>query len=355
MNILYILTLEPIETRYTSQWAIELPKIIEKYIEENKLQYEVVSIFGDLNEVSNSTTEGAFLNFIDTNIWKNTQINKFLHLVKNDKIKNGDKVLFPDAWHTGIIQLRYVFDLLKLNVEIHSLWHAGSYDPNDFLGRLIEDKNWSFSIERASFHASTKNYFATSYHKVLFNNTLFHKIDFINKSFVVGFPFDYLEETLKPYKNLQKKDRIIFPHRLAPEKQVEIFDELAKEMPEYEFVVCQRQKLTKHEYYTLLGESKIVFSANTQETLGISIFEGLLLDVVPFVPSRLSYNEMYFSLYYSIWSESFQSFLHYKNDVISSIKNIIGNYEKYIEFIRNTNLTVKKFFNSTSLLNEIFK
>ena len=63
-------------------------------------------------------------------------------------------------------------------------------------------------------------------------------------------------------------------------------------MPQYEFVVAQERQLTKNEYHNLLGEAKLVFSANLQETLGISWYEGALVDTIPMVPNRLSYKEM---------------------------------------------------------------
>ena len=34
---------------------------------------------------------------------------------------------------------------------------------------------------------------------------------------------EYMKDALKDYKNLKKKDLILFPHRIAPEKQPEIF------------------------------------------------------------------------------------------------------------------------------------
>ena len=51
--------------------------------------------------------------------------------------------------------------------------------------------------------------------------------------------------------------------------------------------------MTKDEYHNILGEAKIVFSANLQETLGISAYEGALVGAIPMVPDRLSYTEMY--------------------------------------------------------------
>ena len=35
-----------------------------------------------------------------------------------------------------------MLDLFQIDATIHALWHAGSYDPQDFLGRKIGDKPW---------------------------------------------------------------------------------------------------------------------------------------------------------------------------------------------------------------------
>ena len=104
---------------------------------------------------------------------------------------------------------------------------------------------------------------------------------------------------------MEKRDLYLFPHRVAPEKQVEIFKDLAQRLPQYDFVVCQDQELTKNEYHNLLGEAKMVFSANLQETLGISWYEGALVDAIPMMPDRLSYSEMALDVfkYPSEWTE----------------------------------------------------
>ena len=104
---------------------------------------------------------------------------------------------------------------------------------------------------------------------------------------------EYIESDLAPYKGMEKEDIILFPHRLAPEKQPEVFDYLAEQMPEYKFIKCQELNLSKEEYHNLLGKAKMVFSANLQETLGISVYEGLVVGAIPLVPDRLSYSEMW--------------------------------------------------------------
>ena len=60
-----------------------------------------------------------------------------------------------------------------------------------------------------------------------------------------------------------------------------IFRDLGKEFIDVEFVVAQDKVPTKDEYHMLLMRSKVVFSANTQETLGIGCYEGTLVGALP--------------------------------------------------------------------------
>lgn len=334
MNI-FIMALEPLDTRYTGQWFNGLPLLISEEAKKRGVQVCVHNIAGE--QTSTEVTKGAFLDFYATNIWKNTQVNRLVEFFQNGLVKPGDKVLFTDAWHTGITQVRYMSELMKVPVEIHSMWHAGSYDPQDFLGRLIDDHRWTFNTERGLFFASHFNYFATGFHKDLFINTLFdastdgERTRARKRCSISGQPHAALVDALAPFKGMEKRDLILFPHRIAPEKQVEIFRDLAKEMPNAEFVVCQDTKLTKDEYHRLLGESKIVFSANLQETLGISAMEGVLVDSIPFVPDRLSYSEMYSGefLYPSEWTTSWEAYQEHKVEIIRTLTYFLYHYDDY--------------------------
>jgi hypothetical protein len=155
---------------------------------------------------------------------------------------------------------------------------------------------------------------------------------------------------------MPKRDLILFPHRIAPEKQVEIFRDLKEHLPQYEFVVCQDQQLTKNEYHNLLGEAKIVFSANLQETLGISCYEGAVVDAIPMVPDRLSYTEMYYDTfkYPSEWTESFESYTKHRQELCYKIIQYIDNYEKFLPQLRKQTLSLTdNFFSATGLLERL--
>jgi len=352
----YIVDLEKLETRYTKQWSSHVPNLIKQH------GHKVVVISGP-EDIPSIPTPGMFLNFSATNVYKAVQVEKISRLFCEGKIKDGDYFLFTDAWHPGVINLKYMIDLLGINAKIGGLWHAGSYDKWDGLGRLVGDKPWVRHAEKSFFYAFDHNYFATDFHIDMFCLNLlrtssgFYK-DWITSGKIVrtGWPMEYMDDILTPYKNMSKRELILFPHRIAPEKQVEIFRDLAKQLPQYEFVVCQDQQLSKDEYHTLLGQSKIVFSANLQETLGISCYEGTLVDAIPMVPDRLSYSEMYHERfkYPSEWTESFEKYEAYRDHLRHHIVTTMTHYDKRVEQVQTQaeDLT-EQFFSAGKLLEHI--
>jgi hypothetical protein len=361
----FLIDLEAVETRYTGQWKTHVPSLLRKAGHN-------VQIISGPTDIPNATTPGAFLNFGGTNIYKASQVEQMGRLFCNGAVHPGDHFIFTDAWHPGIINLKYMSELLGIPITTHGLWHAGSYDPQDFLGRLVGDKPWVRNAEKSFFHAFDHNYFATNFHIKMFVTNLLNDYPTENPwleedladiiagedpRFVrTGWPMEYFQDTLAPYKGMKKRDMILFPHRIAPEKQVEIFRDLATHLPQYEFVVCQDQQLTKHEYHTLLGEAKMVFSANLQETLGISWYEGAVVDAIPMVPDRLSYSEMAFDTfkYDSAWTESYDAYDSARPAVCNKIIQYMNHYEQFLPQVRKqTEVLHEQFFSARYLLDNI--
>lgn len=313
-------------------------------------------------DVPQATTPGAFLNFAGTNSYKSQQLLKIAEMFAKGTVKAGDYFLYTDAWNPTVIQVKYMSELLNIPVKLGGMWHAGSYDPQDFLGRLIGDAPWVRSAEHSMFSCYDHNFFATKFHVDLFASEFF---DWIGDEMlanndtvkIVGWPMEYLENILAPYKTSEKKNKIIFPHRLAPEKQLEIFKDLARTMPEYEWFIAQDQNLSKDEYHRHLAESKIVFSANLQETLGISVYEGAIVGTYPMVPDRLSYREMWnaWFKYPGEWTENWASYEQNKDQLVDRIRNIMGaNSEEFNESIKDlTDNHTKNFFSGNKLYKTI--
>jgi len=293
---LYILTLEPLEQRYTKQWHKYFKKEFSK-------SFNVKYIDGIIG--SDKIKKGKFLDINKTNIWKAEQVIKIANLFNENKIKKGDIFFIADGWHYGITALKYMSQLNDIPIKIFAYWHAATWDDNDFITQAGL-RSWAPLNEAGWLCACDGHFVATQYHKDMivdyFNeNEMFdgeiklYMKDLSKKIHVVGFPMDWEKEIngLISKKKVEKEDIVVFPHRLDKEKCPEVFDELASLMPEYKFIKTLEVTKNKKEYYELLKKAKIIFSASAQETFGIGTVEAMCLGALPVVTNKLSYLELY--------------------------------------------------------------
>jgi glycosyltransferase involved in cell wall biosynthesis len=113
-------------------------------------------------------------------------------------------------------------------------------------------------------------------------------------------------------RTVSKEKIVIFPHRIAPEKNPEAFYELAdrfagrgwrfvvstnnphvadtlKPSSSRVEVVCHK---TKQDYYDFLNTCSIYYSNATQETFGYALHEAIAFGLAVVAPMRCSYPEM---------------------------------------------------------------
>lgn len=315
MKTIFLVPIEPIDSRYTKQWYENIPRIIGDRISELGLEpFEVITIDG--RGANNATTTGAFLDFAATNMYKASQVEAISKLFMNGKVKAGDKFLVTDAWNFAITAIRYMSDLLEIPVEIHGIWHAGHYDPTDILGMKMQ-KNWPPHQERAWYHACDYNWFATNFHRTMFLTNL--DITDTYKAQRSGQPHEYIIPQLEALKDTEKEDKVIWPHRYNADKQPDIAEDLRSE---FDMIITAKMGLKKEEYYKQLASSKVIFSCALHENLGISIMEAVLAGVVPVLPDRCSYAEMYPKefLYPSVWTSNYENYTHYKPQLTEFIR-----------------------------------
>jgi len=293
MKKLYIITLEPIEKRYTAQWHRYWKPEFSKY-------FNVEYIDG--RTITDKIEAGRFLDINQTNMWKAVQIQVMSEMFFNNKIKEGDIFLFMDGWHFGITALKYMAQLNNIPIKIFAYWHAGTYDEHDFISQAGLGK-WAKFNEIGWFKACDGHFVATEFHKQLIWQAVRKTGHVIERSklHVVGFPMDFkktIDEVLpKKDRSVFREDNIVFPHRMDKEKNPDTFDKLNHLFPDYTFIKTLTITKNKKEYYELLSKSKISFSASLQETFGIGTVEAMFLGCVPLVPRRLSYVELYDGLF----------------------------------------------------------
>ena len=280
--MIYVVPIEPIDARYTKQWYFNIPQKLQE------LGAEVITIDGKVE--NNKTTPGAFLDFCRTNAYKSEQIVEIATLFENGNVKAGDKFLVTDAWNYAIIAIRYMSTLMNIPVEIHGIWHAGSYDRTDILGMKM-DLNWSISFERSLFEACDWNYFGTHFHRDMFIANV--GITNRHRAIVSGQPHELLLQQLNKVEKVLKEDIVIWPHRASEDKNYDIAKILQKRYSN--FIITQEfdPPLTKEEYYKKMSQCRVIFSCALHENLGISVMEGTMLGCIPVVPNSSSYREMY--------------------------------------------------------------
>ena len=98
--------------------------------------------------------------------------------------------------------------------------------------------------------------------------------------------------------------------------------------------------------------------ANLQETLGISWYEGALVDAIPMVPDRLSYSEMAVPefKYRSEWTKDFDSYTLNKSQIVNQIRDYIENYNTYLpKLAEQRKLLSTEYFNGKLIYEQIKK
>lgn len=324
---IWIFSLEPLDSRYTAQWHKHIPNLLTTAAGDN---FNVIQIDG--TQRTTKVTSGAFLNFSDTNYWKSSQLCNFVEFLDSGKVTPNDKFLFTDAWNPVITQIAYMRDLLSQKWELHGIWHAGAYDPSDILGYKMQ-KPWPWEAEKSWFYSLDYNYFASYFHMDLFLNNLHIPVTGYSKAKFSGQPYEYLIEELGRYWDTPKDGNIIWPHRYNNDKQPAIIEDLGKD---FNVIITQKLSLSKAEYYHRLGQASINFSCSLHENLGVSVTEGVMAGVIPVVPDRCSYKEMYLPefKYPSEWTTSVANFKLYRAELVEFINERIVNRDKYLDALK---------------------
>lgn len=271
--------IERLEERYSDQWYLWFMKSFEKF-GVNPI------VVGDSKK--RKITTGQFLDVIETSAYKAGQMTEIISLIEAGF---EGSIFFMDLWFPGIEHIAYIRNNAKKNLKIEGILHAGTWDANDFLSKN-GCGSWAKFTESGWFEMSDRIFVATKYHAELIKIST--KCNVEKKMEVVEFPC-YRNDALSGI--FVREDVVVFPHRLADEKQPLVFADVEKRYREMfpegsaRFVRTKDVCKTKSDYYQLLAGSKACFSSALQETFGIAMLEGVALGCVPIAPNRLSYPE----------------------------------------------------------------
>jgi hypothetical protein len=158
-----------------------------------------------------------------------------------------------------------------------------------------------------------------------------------------GQPHEYIIPQLEALVDTPKQDKVIWPHRYNADKQPDIAENLKTN---FDVVITAKMGLSKEDYYKELASSKIIFSCALHENLGISIMEAVLAGVIPVLPDRCSYAEMYPNefLYPSVWTSNYENYCAYKIQLAEYIRDRMDNPEKYAKALELAQAIIKDHY-----------
>jgi len=251
-------------------------------------------------EIDTEIKRGQFLDIVNTCKFKAAQLQMVADLFNEGKIENGDSFLIGDIFFPGIEMIKYMSELLELDVKVFGINYAGRADKTDFVQQL---SYWADASE-AGYHFICDGIFVGSDdHK---ENVCNHFKLNPATVYTTGLVWD-LE-----YMNLftsegDKEDFVIWPHRFSKEKGIAELIEFAKFTDKKIIITSSgpakdlgklpknieyRHSLTKAEYFDLMKRAKWYLSTAYQETFGYTIQEAIYFGCEILVPNRACCPEM---------------------------------------------------------------
>jgi glycosyltransferase involved in cell wall biosynthesis len=286
MSKIIYLPLEELPQRYTGMMnAAIYPKVD-------------ISLYPKV-EIDAEIKRGQFLDIVNTCKFKAAQLQMVADLFNEGKVEDGDAFLVGDIFFPGIEMIKYMSELLNIDVRVYGINYAGRADKTDFVQQL---SYWADASE-AGYHFICDGIFVGSED---------HKTNVINHFnlnpatvHATGLVWDLTYMYKFPYK--EKEDFVIWPHRFSKEKGINELLEFAestdkkiiitssgpaKDLGKLPKNIEYRHSLTKAEYFELMAKARWYLSTAYQETFGYTIQEAIYFGCEVLVPNRACCPEM---------------------------------------------------------------
>lgn len=315
------LGLEPLEERYTGQWARWLPETLASL-------GHVLDLHGETLEASVVT--GAFLDLHSHAYWQAKQLAKVARLFHNGAVQDGDVFWLDDIEFPGMEQIRYLARLSGIRVFIFGFLHAASYTREDFMAPMADVGQYA---ERSWVAACDAVFVGSQYHAQTFVSRRCQgatDATIVGKVHMTGNPFRSAElhrvAGAAPGVYADRDIHVLYPHRPDREKRPLYFLRWAEALlardpttriafttgrasyrstndpttaeailafaAENSANVTVHTGLTRADYLRLLARARLVVSTAIEENYGYAMAEALAMGAVPFMPAAYSYPEL---------------------------------------------------------------
>jgi len=254
-------------------------------------------------DIDEEIKRGQFLDIVNTCKFKAAQLQMIADLFNENKVENGDAFLIGDIFFPGIEMIKYMSELLGIDVKVYGINYAGRADSTDFVQQL---SGWS-DVSEQGYHLICNGIFVGS------DDHRKNVIEYfgLNPATVhtTGLVWDleYMESFKKKIGTPEKEDFVIWPHRWCEEKGIKELLQFAKNTKKKIIITSSGPKkdlgklpknieyrygLTKAEYFELMAKARWYLSNGFQETYGFTVQEAIFFNCNILVPNRACYAEM---------------------------------------------------------------
>lgn len=334
-----------------------------RYQHLNRYWQEAFQRIDDKVKVIEGPENNSCESILETLAYRNDQLKKILKIAP--KLKDGDIVVFTDAWDYSLLPLQYLRKELNVDIRIIGFWGDGFFSK-DLAGvrqwnRFYKDKgtNWAKQFEKSIFQSTDFNCFKDEQLQIQFRIRYFPLMNY-KESYVTGMPFGYLYDEGKDVDFSKKENIIVFPYELTEETQEWLFDSLKDDFPDWTFVTFAKTEAYKREQFRdLLRKAKVVFCANKHDVDPTVLFEAMCYGCWPFIPDHSAYKKIWPEKYRfpKVFTESKRkiTLIRKKLVLIDLLQDVIDNYERRIPELKEDCEMIKDQFYNTDKFLEILK
>lgn len=319
-------------------------KVIED-LKENDCQYQVFHIQGKTNfHKYHAANKYHAIDALSNEL--------MFHLKTN--VDDNSIFIFANARDALALTLNEYRILTGKKFKLFGYWLDSIHLPQGVLRKKIDKKHftWIQYFEKCLIDSFDLNLvpYDLLYQRMLksYSNKVCKKV------MQCPLPFDStLNDSISEISQLQiaREDLIIL--NTGPESvfDVKLFNAIAKEFPNYEFINIADKSLTAVEYRRLLARSKAVISLDKADDDPYKIVEAMALGCIPILPDIEIYKEMFHPdwIYSSIiFKLPYLNFIRNREEIFGKILNCVENYV-YYNITEEYNKIANTYYNSNNL------
>lgn len=285
--MIWVLPLEPLEERYTSQWY----RWVSGWLTDHGCDYVMVP--GEA--LTARINHGEVLDAASTSNWKAAQLQFMAQRFEHGAVHSGDTVFVFDLWFPGLESIPYMAHLCGVrDLKIYAFAHAGSYASGDFTEPMAK---WARPFELGWLSLCSAVFTGSEQHTQTLRN-LWPPTNV--KTTGCLFNSAELRNGITVVPAAERSRTVIWPHRTSPDKDpqtaIRVLNRLYDAEPDFRLIyatprmefdrdfvralrcpVDVHTSLSKSAYHSLLAEARIIFSTSPREYFGYCVAEGAAL------------------------------------------------------------------------------